>query len=291
MSYQFSLIRFVPDPARGEFVNIGAVAGDPEDRDWDIRFISDYRRAQALDSDGRLPAAIAFATSLGGRVDALEQLPESGPAPISHESLRQMAEEMQNLVQLTPPAPVVADSAELALDLVFDQMVVDPTRQRYRFKKKHPAQRSTREAYRAHGVPFDAIEQAAKISSGAYGDTFDFAVHNGHAVQLVQCWSFQLPNQDDLAERVKAWSWVVHELRQRGGLVRTGRGELEVPSDTEIAAVSIPPAEGSHAPAFAEAREAFRENGVRELTLEDADAVGEAAAELLAEAGISSSGT
>lgn len=110
-------------------------------------------------------------------------------------------------------------------------------------------------------------------------------------MQLVQCWSFQLPNQDDLAERVKAWSWVVHELRQRGGLVRTGRGELEVPKETEIAAVSIPPAEGADAPAFAEAREAFHENGVRELTLDEADAVGAAAAELLAEAGMSSSGT
>src|SRR5215210_2965162 len=212
MSYQFSMIRFVPDAARGEFVNIGAVAGDPEDHDWDIRLISDYRRARALDPGGRLSAAVAFATGLGGRIDALEQLPESGSEPLSLEALRRLAEEMQNLVQLTAPAPVVADSAEAALDLVFDQLVVDPTGQRYRFKKKHPAQRSTREAYRAHGIPSDAIEQAAKISSGAYGDTFDFAVHNGHAVQLVQCWSFQLPNQDDLAERVKAWSWVVHEL-------------------------------------------------------------------------------
>ena len=29
MPYTYSLVRFVPDPARGEFVNIGAIAGDP----------------------------------------------------------------------------------------------------------------------------------------------------------------------------------------------------------------------------------------------------------------------
>ncbi|MDQ3631718.1 MAG: hypothetical protein M3417_10715, partial [Actinomycetota bacterium] len=233
-----------------------------------------------------LSSAVAFATGLGRRIDAIEQLPGSGLEPLSLDSLNQLASEMQNLVQLTPPAPVVAESAEAALDLVFDQLVVDTTGQRHRFKKKHPAQRSTREAYRAHGIPSAAIEQSAKISSGAYGDTFDFAVHNGHAVQLVQCWSFQLPNQDDLAERVKAWSWVVHELRQRGGRVRTDRGELEVPSQTEIAAVSIPPIDGAEAPAYAEAREAFRENGVREVSLEQADSVGATAADLLAEAGI-----
>lgn len=38
------------------------------------------------------------------------------------------------------------------------------------------------------------------MTSGAYDGMFDFAVFNGRAVQLVQCWSFQLPNQADLAE-------------------------------------------------------------------------------------------
>ncbi len=53
--------------------------------------------------------------------------------------------------------------------------------------------------------------------------------------------------------------------------------------------MSIPPVEGVDAPAYAEAQEAFRENAVRELTLEQADLVGAAAAELLDGAGIATS--
>ncbi len=87
---------------------------------------------------GRLSAAVAFATGPGRRIEAIEQLPTSGLELLSLESLDQLASEMQNLVQLTPPAPVVAVSAEAALDLVFDQLVVDTAGQRYRFKKKHP---------------------------------------------------------------------------------------------------------------------------------------------------------
>ena len=68
MSYKFSLIRFVPDPARGEFVNIGAIAGDEESEDWDVRWISNYTRARALDSAGLLSAAKAFTAKLDERV-------------------------------------------------------------------------------------------------------------------------------------------------------------------------------------------------------------------------------
>lgn len=75
VSYQFSLIRFVPDPARGEFVNIAAVVGDDEARDWDLRLISNLRRARALDREGVLPAALGFVAHLDQRVGAIEQPP------------------------------------------------------------------------------------------------------------------------------------------------------------------------------------------------------------------------
>ena len=34
MRFVYSLVRFVPDPARGEFVNVGAIAGSEESSDW-----------------------------------------------------------------------------------------------------------------------------------------------------------------------------------------------------------------------------------------------------------------
>ena len=282
MGYRFSLIRFVPDPGRGEFVNIGAIVGDEDSDDWDLRFLSNFRRAKALDARGALPAAIAFATKLDERVDSDGQLEISGSGPMTIEELQTLAAESQNIVQFTAPAPVVADTSEQALDLIFEQLVLDPTSQQFRFEKKHRAQSATRRAYRDHEVPETAVKEHARIESGVFDATFDFAVHNGRAVQLVQCWSFQLPNQDDLAEQVKAWSWVVRELRDRGGALEVNGGSLQVPEGTEIAAVYIPPLDGGDgSPAFEEAQTAFDRNRVEALTPEDADRLGETARRLL----------
>jgi Protein of unknown function (DUF3037) len=285
MPFQFSLIRFVPDPARGEFVNIGAVAGSDEAQEWELRLVSNLSRAKALDDRGVLSKAFAYAAGLEDHISALEATSGSGgAAPISSELIRQRATEMHNIVQFSPPAPVAADSAEAALELVFDQLVLDEARKSFPFEKKHRAQGAARRAYREHDVPASAVRERAPIRSGVFDGVFDFAVHNGRTVQLAQCWSFQLPNQTDLAEQVKAWSWLVHEVRQAGGELASDGIEIQVPRELDIFAIAIPPASGVESPAYEEARAAFAENDVVELSPEDADRVGENAAQSLSAA-------
>lgn len=279
MALSFSLIRFVPDPAKGEFVNIGAIAGDDASGDWELRVVSSLKRAKALDSRGVLPQATAFAAELQNHIAALEELAPTAE-PISSEFLAVRAIEMQNIVQLTPPTPVVADSAEAALELVFEQLVLDETPKSFSFEKKHRALGAARNAYKAHSVAA-AVRERAPVRSGAFDGSFDFAVHNGHVVQLVQCWSFQLPNQKELAEQVKSWSWVVHELRKSGGSVRVNEDELAIPPDLDIYSVVIPPLPDQQAPAYEEARAAFEETEVRELQPSDADLLGARAASAL----------
>jgi hypothetical protein len=278
MAYKFSLIRFVPDTARGEFVNIGAIAGDDESEDWDVRWISNYARARALDSAGLLPAAKAFTATLDERVADLDR-PSLGSDPPSMAWLGRLADEMNNVVQVSTPVPVAAESAEAALDLVFERLLVDPARTRYRFRKKHQAQAAARQAFRISNVPDSAVKPHARVSSGAFDFEFDFAVHNGKAVQLVQCWSFELPNQAELTEQVKAWAWMAHSIRGNGGSL-TGE-HLEVPSDLDIAAVYIPPGE-SGAAAFEEAQSAFVELEVTAVEFDHASQVGASAAGRLA---------
>ena len=40
--YVFSLVRCVPNPRTGEFVNVGAIAGDPESEDWSVRQVGQW---------------------------------------------------------------------------------------------------------------------------------------------------------------------------------------------------------------------------------------------------------
>jgi hypothetical protein len=167
--------------------------------------------------------------------------------------------------------------------VLFSEFVVDLAAQRFRFEKKHTALASTRRAYRAHEVPDDAITQRAAISAGPYEGIFDFAVANGEVVQLVRCWSFQLPNQVELAEQVKARAWLVRGMREHSGSMRFGERDVAVPGhEVEVAAVFAPPAEDQDdAHAFDEARAAFDETGVLALPREEADTVGEHAAQRL----------
>lgn len=279
MSLSFSVIRFVPDPAKGEFVNIGAIAGDDATGDWELRLVSSPKRAKALDQLGVLAQAMAFAAGLQDHIAALEELAPT-TKQISTEFLTRCSSEMQNIVQLTPPAPVAADSADLALELIFDHLVLDESPQKFPFAKKHRALGAARKAYKKHSVS-NAVRERAPVKSGVFDGTFDFAVHNGRAVQLAQCWSFQLPNQTDLAEQVKSWSWVVHELRKSGGSVRIDGAEVEIAKDLDIYSVVIRPMPDQPSPAYQEAEAAFEEIGVRQVPPEEADELGARAADVL----------
>ena len=75
--------------------------------------------------------------------------------------------------------------------------------------------------------------------------------------------------------------WLAHEVREQKGLLRLAERALEIPNDIEIATVFVPPAEGQEAPAFDQARAAFAEINVLELTPDQADEIGERAAEWL----------
>jgi hypothetical protein len=280
MAFYFSLIRFVPDPAKGEFVNIGAIAGDDATGDWELRLVSSLKRAKALDQRGVLADATAFAAGLQDHIAALEELMPA-TEQISTELLRRSSDEMQNIVQLTPPAPVAAHSADQALAMVFQQLVQDESPLTFSFEKKHRALGAARSAYKQHGVT-DAVKERASVKSGVFDGTFDFAVHNGHAVQLAQCWSFQLPNQTDLAEQVKSWSWVVHELRKSGGAIQVeDKDGVAIPKNLDIYCVVIPPLPDQVSPAYEEAEAAFEEVEVKQLPPEQADQLGARAAEVL----------
>lgn len=279
MPLSFSLIRFVPDPAKGEFVNIGAIAGDDATGDWELRLVSNLKRAKALDQLGVLAQATAFAAEMQDHIAALEELAPTIER-ISAEFLKRCSSDMQNIVQLTSPAPVAADSADQALEIIFEQLVFDESPKTFKFEKKHRALGAARKAYKEHCV-VKAVRERAPVKSGVFDGTFDFAVHNGRAVQLAQCWSFQLPNQADLAEQVKSWSWVVHELRKCGGSVRVDGADVEIPKNLDIYSVVIPPRTDQLSPAYEEAEVAFEEVGVQRVSPEQADELGARAADAL----------
>jgi hypothetical protein len=271
MPYHYSVLRFVPDSARGEFVNLGVIAGSDVAEDWSFRMLANPIRVKAIDDRGALPGAFTFVDHLLESIEAVEGVGADDVAPMSLALLEQLHGEMQNIVQFTVPTPVVADSSEDALDMLCTDLLVDPAQRRYRFKKKTRAATAMREAYRQAELSTETVAERVEVISGPYREQFDFVVHNGHVVQMVQCWSFQLPNQVDLADRVKAWAWTVHELHQRGGRVLVGDHSQEIAAGSEppIGAVYVAPEGDQPRHVFDEAMAAFDETRVTAVSDHD----------------------
>jgi Protein of unknown function (DUF3037) len=282
MRYVYSLVRFVPDPGRGEFINVGAIVGSEESSEWEVRQLENPVRARAIDERGTLEAAWGFLDRIGREVDLFEQSIEElfEPATIvSEDWLRELSTRQMHIVQVTAPTPLVAENISDAVEKVFGQLVLDPARPTYRFQKKHAALAAVRRAYRSHGFRLaENVFERVTVRTRHHSQRTDFAVANGLAVQLTQTWSFQVPEQDALAEQIKAWGWTMREVQQEGGsLLLPSERNVRVPESVSIAAVFVPPERDYPAPAFEDAQAVVQELGAILVPLEQANEIAVAA--------------
>jgi hypothetical protein len=274
MKYVYSVVRFTPDPARGEFINIGAIVGSDETQEWQVRQVSNLRRAVAIDEKKSLYAATSFLVSVERSIEEFERAFDRSlfprPSSISESWLAEHHRDLRNIVQVSEPFPVLAGSIDDAMDTVFSQCIVDPAHRTFRFRKRNEAIAALRRAYFAATISPESVLERIELSAGDTTERIDFAIRNGDVVQLSHAWSFQIPDQDFLAEEVKAWGWTLRKLRDDGAdLVASDGTAMRVSDDVELSVVYIPPKEGQTSRAFDEARSVFAEIGVDASSLEE----------------------
>ena len=151
--YLYALVRCVPNPRTGEFINIAAIAGRPETGDWSIRQVGNESRVRKLAGAVELEAVHGFLARVGLEIDKQQVLlDEEAGEPLGEDWLRQLYHDHRNVVQLSTPAPIVADNAEHALDILFASQIVDPVSQQRGFITKHRVITAVREAYSLAGI-------------------------------------------------------------------------------------------------------------------------------------------
>lgn len=286
MRFVYSVIRYVPDTARGEFVNVGAIVGNEETAEWRVRQISNPTRARQFDDRAALEAAWSFIDRIGREIDRFEQANESLFDPeveLDERWLARLHKRHRNLVQLSPPTPVVAETADEAMDRVFGQLVLDPEGRHFDFDKKQAAQAALRAAYRNESLSSKhGVRERVRLVSPSHRSRFDFAVTNGKAVQLAQAWSFQIPDQEQLSQQVRAWGWAVQDVIDHGGhLELPDEATLEVANTVDIEVVYVPPRAGQDAPALDDARKVFGRLGINAVPLDGAATIAQRARTLL----------
>lgn len=196
-----------------------------------------------------------------------------------------MHHDHRSIVQLSPPAPILAESAEQALDLIFGRLIIDPVSERQpRPVNKHLLTSRLREAYRSAKIADHLIRPRAEVFVGEHVHSLvDFAIANGTAVQLTQAWSFRRAQIDTLSTEVKAWGYALERLRrgENARVVDVNDQISKISKNVDLQVVVAPPVTAEQMDAFEEAQQVFSNLGAGVHSLEDVGAVVSRAVDLV----------
>jgi hypothetical protein len=283
------MVRFVPNPASGEFVNVGAIAGGDDGGDWAVRQISNSARARALGPTASLNALFAFLNDVGDRIDEFNARINSLEPPnfeLSESWLTDLSLRRRNIVQLSSPAPVDADSAEDALEVVFEHLINEPAVEHRGYATRLRVFSDLHRSYLRAGIRQDLLHERVRLASGPLQAPIDFAVANGKVYQLAHTWSFQIASLPEVSKEVKAWGYTVQALRNAGGEVIGRDGTTQIAANVDVEVLYAEPTTDAGQEVFAEAEQVFSDVNVRYRPLADARNLADDVARLLVSDGV-----
>lgn len=277
--YQYWLVRYVPDVARGERVNVAVIAGR-DGGDWAIRVVQDLKRASRL--GGEAGALRPWLESLESTVSHYQNPPLSlfGGDRVERLStawVELLSHRFNNVLQISEAAPVLADSARAAADFLFPILVAAPkTTKRSRTRTRLVS--NMNEFYLSTGE-FETGRNLLRrpfATIGRQRGRFDFAVLSGDVGQLSQAFAFDVRDSDLLEQEIHSWNYIVSKLRNDGGVLTNGQSSApSVPADVPISVVYQEPnsLDSRHQDMFAAALEAWTDLEVRAVPSAELDQV------------------
>lgn len=269
MYYQYWIVRYVPDPIRGEFVNIALLVGQ-DGQDWAFRQVTSLQRATRIGGDPTI--ATYWLRELQSMVNSLNIRRAPNPEPlltaladsgenISAAVVGRLAARLNNAVQISSPFPLVAESAQAGIAMLFNHLVADPQVQpRELFGTrvgKYVSEQFRRELPEGSRA---SILNRPHVLVGSVPRTANFAVTDFKVEQITNTWSFNLSDVDKVSTEIQAWVAHMNRLRARGGVLESkGRPPLTIPGDVQLRVVYEEPRQASARPALQIAREVWAE--------------------------------
>ena len=142
MRHVYSIVRFVPDPTNGECVNLGLLAGSEDSEEWVLQIVTQRERARRLGGAEVLPGVVGYLEQLTSELETYSAAHADGQLDLlvdrdrlSERWLANLASQQRGVVQFTTPLPVDVESAEAAVELLWDRMIVEPSRRTYPFRR------------------------------------------------------------------------------------------------------------------------------------------------------------
>lgn len=235
--YLYWLVRYVPDVARGERVNIAVIVGR-DGGDWAIRSAPNLRRASRLGGDAQ--AVRPWLESLERSVRDYEQPPlalfaSRGREVVSRGWLSLLSHRFNNILQLSRPAPVEAVSAEDAASFLYSVLVATPD-SAPRSKTRTRLVQHLGDLYLRTGSLElgESLLRRPRALVGKQRGRFDFAVIDDHVDQLSHAFAFDVKDTDSLEQELQSWNFVVTRLRDSGAVVSSGAETRSAEPDVPV---------------------------------------------------------
>ncbi|WP_460798995.1 DUF3037 domain-containing protein [Microbacterium sp. GXF0217] len=244
--YNYWLVRYVPDVARGERVNVGVIVG--RDRgDWAIRSVPNLRRASRLGGDAHVLRP--WLESLEQAVRDYEQPPlaffaATRPETVSRSWLELLSHRFNNILQLSAPAPVEASSANEGADFLYQALVAMPDRAPRSKTRTRLVQHLSDLYVRTGSLELgESLFRRPRAIIGKQRGRFDFAVVDDHVDQLSHAFAFDVKDTDLLEQELQSWNFVVTRIRDSGAMVSAGIENRRADADVPVSvAFQEPPA-------------------------------------------------
>ncbi len=213
---EFQLIRYVPDPVKNEFVNIGVLLRGAEREQSALRFTRDWGRVRCLDPDADTAMLEALEIEVGHR---LRSQPADHPKPI----LEMLESSLSNGLQITETKAYLAETFLAGLEDLMRRYVDSPRRERRQRRGGRAALvAAMRTHFEAAGVWTLMRKQIAAANYTKPGDPLriDCGYRNG-AVKMFQAISLEADAVD-----AKLLALSAHSLRE--GVQRIEKARLEL---------------------------------------------------------------
>ena len=118
----YSVVQYVPDIARGEFVNVGVIAGSDVTSEWVLIRISDTARAEAFGDRAGVEMSMDHMARIEERIAHTEDGDTSAP---SEAWLEQLYVDHRHTVQFKRPCPMMVTTVKEGARLIADIFLLE----------------------------------------------------------------------------------------------------------------------------------------------------------------------
>ena len=219
---EFQLIRYVPDPVKNEFVNIGVLLRSAEGGQSELRFTRDWSRVRCLDPDADTQMLEALEIEVGQR---LANQPADHRRPI----VGLLEDSLSNGIQITETKAYLAETFLAALEDLMRRYVDTPPRARTQRRSGRSALHAAmRTRFEEAGVWTLMRKQIAVAQYTKPGDPLriDCGYRPNGVVRMFQAISLEADADDAKLLAFSAFSLIA-------GVKRVDKAELELTAIVE----------------------------------------------------------